>query len=238
MNNKINIREELNKIDNDTFNEYDLRNMYDSCEWTKEEKKKIVESFNDVKKLNIIISNKFLGIEEPVRIKKVLNESLKENLSYDELIDIADEWEKYKEKMGDSSASTALEFIETECADIYKTDEEKEEIFIYISSLEEKNESLKESAVENILDDSKDYTGKPFSDFLQDIDHRSRMYVEYKDYPGRVSGGSYMAHDVPWNFANCPIISVKIPEDSRFYGFKVVVDASNAPRGINENLND
>ena len=90
-------------------------------------------------------------------------------------------------------------------------------------------ESLKESTAENIKDGSKDYTGKPFSDFLQDIDHRSRLWVEYKNYPGS---------DVSWNFANCPIVSIEVPEDDRFNDFKVVIDASNALRGINESLKE
>ena len=145
----------------------------------------------------------------------------------DNVIDI-NNWEDENNTWSDEDYDNALSIIKKAI----------NEIGYYQWSDEEENESLKESTAENIKDGSKDYTGKPFSDFLQDIDHRSRLWVEYKDYPGEVKGFGGMAHSVSWNFANCPIVSIEVPEDDRFNDFKVVIDASNAPRGINESLKE
>ena len=67
---------------------------------------------------------------------------IKEGLSYGEIATIEDEWKKFKEKTGRSDASAAMEFIETECKGVYDTDEEKDEVFAEISSLEELDEDL------------------------------------------------------------------------------------------------
>lgn len=77
--------------------------------------------------------------EEDEKIEESLSseKKLREDLSYGELVAIADEWKKFKEKKGDSSAETAREFIETECKGVYDTDEEKEDVFAYISAIEE-----------------------------------------------------------------------------------------------------
>ena len=84
-----------------------------------------------------------------VKSKLNKNESLKEDLSYGEIYAISDEWEKYKKKVNKSDADTAWEFIETECKGVYDTDEEKDEVFSLISSIEEKDESLKEELFHN-----------------------------------------------------------------------------------------
>lgn len=67
---------------------------------------------------------------------------IKEDLSYGEIAAIEDEWKKFKKKTGRSDANAAMEFIETECKGVYDTDEEKDEVFAEISSLEELDEDL------------------------------------------------------------------------------------------------
>ena len=74
---------------------------------------------------------------ESLKKAKRNKKSLKEDLSYGEIVAISDEWEKFKERTGRSDADAAWEFIETECEGVYDTDEEREEIFSYISTLEE-----------------------------------------------------------------------------------------------------
>lgn len=68
---------------------------------------------------------------------------VKESLSYGEIAAIQDEWEKFKKRTGRNDAGAAWEFIETECAGVYDTEEEQNEIFTEISALEESY--LKES---------------------------------------------------------------------------------------------
>ncbi|MBO7734834.1 MAG: hypothetical protein J6S67_19900 [Methanobrevibacter sp.] len=86
------------------------------------------------------------------KIYKKIKESrkpCKEDLSYGECATIEDEWKKFKEKTGRSDASAAWEFIETECKGVYDTDEEKQDVFSYISVLEEKiDEGCKEEKIE------------------------------------------------------------------------------------------
>ena len=80
------------------------------------------------------------SIESPIEEGKKLSRKhrkMSEDLSYGELVAISDEWEKFKKKAGRSDADTAWEFIETECKGVYDTDDEKDEIFAYISSIEE-----------------------------------------------------------------------------------------------------
>jgi len=67
---------------------------------------------------------------------------IKEDLSYGEIAAIEDEWKKFKKKTGRSDANAAMEFIETECKGVYDTEEEKDEVFAEISSLEELDEDL------------------------------------------------------------------------------------------------
>ena len=61
---------------------------------------------------------------------------VKEDLSYGELVSISQEWEKFKKDTGRSDAGSAREFIEKNFGKVYN-DEEKEDIFGYISTLEE-----------------------------------------------------------------------------------------------------
>lgn len=76
---------------------------------------------------------------------------VKEDLSYGELVSISQEWEKFKKDTGRSDAGSAREFIEKNFGKAYN-DEEKEDIFGYISTLEEE---LKKKPVK---EDFKDVT--------------------------------------------------------------------------------
>ena len=81
---------------------------------------------------------------------------LTEGLSYGEMAAIEDEWAKYKERQGIkgfADADVALAFIEEECAEVYPTQDEQDEIFTLIGCIEEDgeyDESLKEGKKINI----------------------------------------------------------------------------------------
>ena len=111
-----------------------------------------------------------------VKSKLNKNESLKEDLSYGEICAISDEWEKYKKKVNKSDADTAWEFIETECKGVYDTDEEKDEVFSLISSIEEKDESLKEKC------SSKKKTKKVVKETYKADGMEFENQKEYSDY--------------------------------------------------------
>lgn len=79
--------------------------------------------------------------DRDMRKKRARKESckknpVKEDLSYGELVSISQEWEKFKKDTGRSDAGSAREFIEKNFGKAYN-DEEKEDIFGYISVLEE-----------------------------------------------------------------------------------------------------
>lgn len=82
--------------------------------------------------------------------------NLKEGLSYGEMAAIESEWAKYKERhgiKGFADADVALAFIEEECAEVYPTQDEQDEIFTMIGLIEEGgeyDESLKEGKKINI----------------------------------------------------------------------------------------
>lgn len=85
------------------------------------------------------------------RYKRESCKPVKEDLSYGELVSISQEWEKFKKDTGRSDAGSAREFIEKNFGKAYN-DEEKEDIFGYISTLEEE---LKKKPVK---EDFKDVT--------------------------------------------------------------------------------
>ena len=67
--------------------------------------------------------------------------AIKEGLSYGELTAIESEWNKFKKSKGidgKAEADVAWEFIDTECAGVYDTEEERNDVFGVISTLEEK----------------------------------------------------------------------------------------------------
>lgn len=76
---------------------------------------------------------------------------IKEDLSYGELVDIADKWEEFKKKTGRRDAGDAMEFIETTYKDVYDT-EERESIFGYISAIEERETEKEECLKEDFKD--------------------------------------------------------------------------------------
>ena len=132
--------------------------------------KSIKKSFKKVKEdktseLDRIDAKRDNRVEKAkARLKKVIDDAdaqrddkkkeIKEGLSYGELTTIADEWEKFKEKVGRNDADTALEFIDTECAGVYDSDDEKEEIFSYIGTLEESFDPNKCSSKNKKVDES------------------------------------------------------------------------------------
>ena len=60
-------------------------------------------------------------------------------LSYGECAAIEEEWTRWKiNHDGDGTACSALRFIEEECAAVYPSDDEQDEIFCYIGCLEER----------------------------------------------------------------------------------------------------
>lgn len=60
-------------------------------------------------------------------------------LSYGEVACIEEMWEDWKkEHGGDGSPESAYEFIEKECAEVYPSEEEQDEIFAEIGCLEER----------------------------------------------------------------------------------------------------
>ena len=101
-------------------------------------KKQLKSSVTELLKTNKLVPDE-VAAKWDVETNESLKEGkkLREGLSYGELVAIEDEWKKFKEKKGDSSAETAREFIETECKGVYDTDEEKEDVFAYISAIEE-----------------------------------------------------------------------------------------------------
>jgi len=88
--------------------------------------------------------------KEEVKVEDEFEESLREDLSYGEIVDIQDRWEKYKKKVGRSGADVAMEFIEKECKDYTDEDEEyKDYIFAMISGIEDgidESKKISESA--------------------------------------------------------------------------------------------
>lgn len=71
---------------------------------------------------------------------------IKEGLSYGELTAIESEWNKFKKSKGingKAEADVAWEFIDTECKGVYDTEDERNEVFGVISTLEEKCEGDK-----------------------------------------------------------------------------------------------
>ena len=104
--------------------------------------------------------------------------SCKEDLSYGEFAAIEDEWNKYKKKVGKADADTAWEFIETECRGVYDTDEEKDSVFAFISSIEEPmSEDCKGKAK---IKDKKELTEAPIYDLKPQFDSRQSFYGKAK----------------------------------------------------------
>lgn len=67
--------------------------------------------------------------------------AIKEGLSYGELTAIESEWNKFKKSKGidgKAEADVAWEFIDTECKGVYDTEDERNDVFGVISTLEEK----------------------------------------------------------------------------------------------------
>lgn len=109
------------------------------------------------------------------KIYKKIKESrkpCKEDLSYGEYATIEDEWKKFKEKTGRSDAEAAWEFIETECKGTYDTDEEKQDVFSYISTLEE---PIEEGCKKEDVNESPNYELHPRYDARQSFYGKARV---------------------------------------------------------------
>lgn len=110
-----------------------------------EEEKDEDEKDEEEVEVEVKDKEKFESVKRQIR--KSLKESQKaskrksvqESLSYGEVVAIQDEWEKFKKRKGiaHGEADDAWEFIETECKGVYDTDEEKDEVFSLIGSIEE-----------------------------------------------------------------------------------------------------
>lgn len=84
----FNLREALNKIDLDTYNKYDLLNLYEACDLKENEKRalaNIVYDQNDPSVIYDTLNNRFVGgkeIEMPERVKDgVIHEELYKDVS-------------------------------------------------------------------------------------------------------------------------------------------------------------
>lgn len=138
----------------------------------------------DIKRLQRMADAKYAELESKTpaikesRIYKKIKESrkpYKEDLSYGEYATIEDEWEKFKEKTGRSDADAAWEFIETECKGTYDTDEEKQDVFSYISTLEEPIEEGKK------ITEAPSYELHPQYDSRQSFYGKARVDTGDKD---------------------------------------------------------
>lgn len=78
--------------------------------------------------------------------------------------------------------------------------------------------------------DASDYIGRPLKDFLKTIDHRTKISIDsesgYDEHgnQGITSGLSGRAHDVEWYLADKEIKSIEVPEDKRFYDYKILIE--------------
>lgn len=109
------------------------------------------------------------------KIYKKIKESrkpCKEDLSYGEYATIEDEWKKFKEKTGRSDADAAWEFIETECKGTYDTDEEKQDVFSYISTLEE---PIEEGCKKEDVNEAPEYELSPKNDSRKSFYGKARV---------------------------------------------------------------
>ena len=99
--------------------------------------------------------------------------------------------------------------------------------------IEDEEDSLQESLKNKNLNediDSNSFIGKPLKDFLKTIDHRTKISIEsengYDEYGGvgNVSGLGGLAHDAQWYLADKTIKDIQIPEDKRFYEYKILIE--------------
>ena len=130
----FNLREALNQIDIDTYNKYDLLNLYESCELTENEKRALANIVYDQEDAEVIydtLNNRYVKGEEigmPERVKDgVIHESTDSTLqtclnawkkleknspSYDEAIDLVTTAEQlvgyYVERYEEEAYSTYL----------------------------------------------------------------------------------------------------------------------------------
>jgi len=90
-------------------------------------------------------------------------------------------------------------------------------------------EVIHESLNEDV--DASQFIGKPLKDFLKTIDHRTRIYIDSENgyslsggAESEVGGMSGLAHDVEWYLADKAIRDIQIPEDQRFYKYKILIE--------------
>ena len=78
------------------------------------------------------------------------------------------------------------------------------------------------------------FIGKPLKNFLRTIDGRTKLNIESENgfNPGfdtgmKLAGSTGQAQDVGWYMADVLIKSIEIPEDTRFYKYKILTESCN-----------
>ena len=114
----INIRESLNNIDKDTFCEYDLYNLYESFNYSDEQKKHIVEMLYKDAKPSALYEYMTEAMGCPHKVK--LTEDIDEE--EEETEEESDDYKEYVEKFGDT-ITYGEEEVETKVIDAKKIED-------------------------------------------------------------------------------------------------------------------
>lgn len=110
------------------------------------------------------------------------------------------------------------------------------------SYIEDQNagQELQESKLIEDFDASK-FIGKPLKDFLKTIDYASRIsldaetpYNSNDGGPGSTGGLNGRAHDVGWYLADKIVKNIEVPEDAKFFDYKILIESDNNSNQLTE----
>ena len=174
---------------------------------------------------------------------KILNEAFTSDDLYDKVADyikdylidtvydldkiLVDEIDEYKSEYASNDFNNQKEgdYYIGKAAEFYAED--------FIANAPEIiKEDLDYNKIECLNEDieGSDYIGSELKEFLKDIDHRTKINIEsesgydYYGNAGDTSGMSGLAHDVQWFLADRVIKDINIPEDIKYYEYKIIIE--------------